>query len=254
MKTLLSILALCFVFSASATQFYPNNVPTRFVNSGSVLMKIPPVPPNLIPGVDVVFGTNITSSAQTYTYSFGSTGLNRMLIVSLMSYNGNASGTPTYNGVSMTSIITNRVFDATGTNVVFYLINPASGNNTLSFAVAGGGYTSFQSFILTNANQSAPVNIATTTKLYPSSATGDTNSVTSAANDLGLDFIILYRPPVTIAVGQGQTLYKNTSTAATFDLSASTKISVGTSTTMSFTNTASPSYSLNQILINMAHL
>ena len=80
-------------------------------------------------------GTNTTTSPLTWSHTC--TGSNLVLIVAVGCRAIGASiSTPTYNGVSMTLLGSQRTMTASVV-ALYYLLNPAAGSNTISVAFGG---------------------------------------------------------------------------------------------------------------------
>lgn len=74
-------------------------------------------------------GSNIASASPSF--SFTTSGSDRVLLLFLNKWTGGGSPAATYNGVSM-SLLGSHASD--GTWMVFYLLNPDSGSNTLAIS------------------------------------------------------------------------------------------------------------------------
>ena len=136
-------------------------------------------------------GTNVTfgnSLSWTHTCS----GTNRVLLVGVAVGADPTTGltlSVTYNGVAMTQAALEYTGDDTNGNAqLFYLVNPATGPNTVQVTVTGGsGDLEAGSVSFTNVNQSAPIrNTALTNS--PGSA-NPSIQVTSASTDMVVDVL-----------------------------------------------------------------
>ena len=95
------------------------------------------------------------STSNPATASFDCSG-GDILIVECFFASATTAATATYNGVSMTQLTFGT--DAGGNkNAVFYLVNPASGSNTISISRTGGGNTSAVAAAYSGVDTSAPI-------------------------------------------------------------------------------------------------
>lgn len=84
----------------------------------------------------IALDTSSKGTAGTASWSHTCTGLNLVLIVSVYDNNSNTTGV-TYNGVAMTQI-TSKQDAGFSTVYMFYLINPATGSNTITISKTSG--------------------------------------------------------------------------------------------------------------------
>ena len=126
---------------------------------------------------------NPLASPQTFSHTTGS-GANRLLIVTIK-MRGGAGGVVTgvtYNGVAMTQV-TPEALTSTAHAVIYYLVNPASGANTVSISHNMTGSTSMvaSATTLTGVDQANPLNASN--KASATSAGPMTTSVTTTVAD-----------------------------------------------------------------------
>ena len=197
-------------------------------------------------GFDNDWRTNFAYNATPagpLTVSVGSAGANRLLIVSaLVCEPLNAlTNVPVYAGTPMTFLCVTNIHSATeGSNWVFYLVNPAVGNNNLVFGISNvAKRVFFRALFFTNANQSSSIsNYTINYKVATRSFYGNTNSAASATNDIVVDFYSGYGVIPTFKASSIQTMLTNGLLASELMLTVSSYAPAAASTTtMWWTNT-----------------
>ena len=137
---------------------------------------------------DAVTNFTFNFTITTMTYSHTCTGSNRILWVgaSIRPARTIATGGVTYNGVAMTQ---SGAFITTGTirHYLFFLINPASGSNTVSITQSAADTMTSCSISYTGARQSSQPDA--TNEGGPTTTTAYSQAVTSVANN---SFAVLY--------------------------------------------------------------
>jgi hypothetical protein len=114
-------------------------------------------------------GGNVVGTA---TFAHTCSGSDRFLVVA-GGFFGTGTGTATYNGVSMTQVVSGNMYTNTGNLVMFFLANPASGShNVVVTPTNSGDNTVFCASSYTGAIQSSSNADATATN------TGDSGSAT----------------------------------------------------------------------------
>lgn len=125
------------------------------------------------------------SGVNPLNFSHTCSGSDRFLYVAVTTINRSATPTATYNGVSMTPVYTNiPVFSTTWEHAGFYLVNPASGSNTVSISCTVGsgnntiraGATSY-----TGVDQTTPI-LATNSASSPGTGNNMLISLTTASD------------------------------------------------------------------------
>lgn len=157
------------------------------VLSGPIMVTIPAAGGAANPGVESNFQTNtLDATLTTMTFSFTTAGANRLLFVCTgvgeSSPNLYALTGVTYNGVAFTKSWATNSTDWVGSDG-WYLVNPASGANTLVVTFGGSGADQrwVNAINITNVHQTVPVDTAATAS---GTSTAPSVVVTSAANDL----------------------------------------------------------------------
>lgn len=126
---------------------------------------------------------NPIATPQTFSHTTGS-GSNRLLVVTI-AMRGGAGGVitgVTYNGVSMTQVTT-EALTGSAHATIYYLVNPASGSNTVSVAhsMTGSTHLVVSATSLTGVDQTTPLNVSS--KASASSAGPMTTSLTTTVDD-----------------------------------------------------------------------
>ena len=167
-------------------------------------------------GIDVAVATNV-SSGTSMTIAISSTNPNRLLFVGVGGYDGTRTiSSVTHNGGSCTLLYSTNFYDASGngTAAIYYRIAPDSGtgNIVVTYDDALPALNSVIGVMLTNVNQSTP--LGTFASKYNASASpvpGVTNTVTSSANDLVVDYLVAHPHNATFSTsGTSQTELTNT--------------------------------------------
>jgi len=135
---------------------------------------------------DTKTGFTFNLSASNITYSHTCSGSDRILFVGVSVRSNRSVTSVTYNGVSMT-----QAGSTSGTsgilNYLFYLINPASGSNTVSVTQSSADTITSCSISYTGAKQSGQPDA--TSSGGPTTTTSYSQSVTSVADNA---FAVLY--------------------------------------------------------------
>lgn len=98
----------------------------------------------------IAFDNSTASSSASYSHTC--TGSNLILWVHVGSFTATTSSV-TYNGVSMTKAVDSGLQDG-AYNTLWYLINPATGSNTVAITVSGGSLWGSEAASYTGAKQS----------------------------------------------------------------------------------------------------
>lgn len=139
----------------------------------------------------IAFDASATASSNPtagspQTFSHTCSGTNRILFVGMMVRGGTPAVTVTgvtYAGVSMTQVGTGVNYDSTNSrNQIWYLVNPATGANTVSVSVSGNsGPVSSYSVSYTGASQTGVPDASNTNSSSASNVTSLASSVTTVA-------------------------------------------------------------------------
>lgn len=92
-----------------------------------------------------------SNSGTSHSWSHTTSGTDRILWVNVMNSSGVSISSVTYNGVGMTNAVNSG---ASQRNTLFYLVNPASGSNTVTVTLASSSYCYTNSASYTGAEQS----------------------------------------------------------------------------------------------------
>ena len=127
--------------------------------------------------VKTLFNETTTNYSNPYPYDSGTTGADRLLVVTTMHENGASGPTGvTYGGVSLTQsaiveVAPTDYFSETG--YIWTLVNPATGTNDIVITGSGGGVDGgATAAVYTGVNPATPIgNIATATAIVEPDAT-----------------------------------------------------------------------------------
>jgi len=193
------------------------------------------------PAFDAV--TSATGSgAGPFTWSHTCSGSDRVLFVKVSYYDSADSVTGvTYNGVTMSVVTGSLVSNGQYSVVWYYLINPATGSNTVSVSFTGAVFDFGGSAIsVTGADQTTAfggVATATGTSTTPSV------DVSSASDELVIDGLSIVHGG-TLSVGAGQTQRTNEICGGFIKHATSTE-GGGATTTMSWSNSSSQVWAIS---------
>lgn len=169
----------------------------------------------------------------SWSWSHTCTGADRVLYVMLSLVTDRTVSAITYGGQTMTEIKTALV---TSRYRLFRLLAPPTGANSVSITLSASSRGVGGSVSLTGVDQSTP-NDAIVEEL-----SGDASIVvTSAVNDLVIDFISANAVVGAFAAGAGQTLHYDTEDGGGFEEQASSREAGAASVTMSYTGGPAPS-------------
>ena len=181
--------------------------------------------------------SGVGAGAGPFTYSHTCSGSNRVLFVKITYYDSmDTVSAVSYNGVAMTLIPGSDVANGQYHVEWYYLINPATGPNTVSVTMTGSVYDiGIASISVTDAHQTTPYGTPVT-----GTGTGTTPSVVvaSGATELVLDGIAIVHSG-TLTVGAGQTQRANAICGSGFIKHAASSETGAASTTMSWSNSSS---------------
>ena len=175
------------------------------------------------------------AGAGPHTVSHTCSGSDRLLVVCIAFYHHTAVVTAlTYNGVALTRL--GNFSDFQYNSEIWYLVNPASGANTLSLEFSGGHFgMGLMGLSFTGVDQTTPM-----AGYVSGSGTSTTPSVvaSSGTDEMVVDSLCITHSG-TLSVGAGQTSRLNAiSSSGTIKYAASTEPGVS-STTMSWSNSTS---------------
>lgn len=184
----------------------------------------------------------VGAGAGPYTWSHTCSGSNRVLFVKVSYYDsGDSVSGVTYNGVTMTAMPSSLVSNGQYFVVWYYLINPATGSNTVSVSFTGTVFDFGGSAVsVTDADQTTAfggVATATGTSTTPSV------NVSSASDELVIDGLSIVHSG-TLSVGAGQTQRTNEICGGFIKHGTSTE-GGGATTTMSWTNSSSQAWAIS---------
>ena len=185
----------------------------------------------------------VGSGAGPYTWSHTCSGSNRVLFVKVSYYDSADSvSVVTYNGVAMTAMSGSLVSNGQYSVVWYYLINPATGSNTVSVSVTGSVFDFGGSAVsVTGADQTTAfggVTTATGTSTTPSV------NVSSASDELVIDGLSIVHSG-TLSVGAGQTQRTNEICGSGFIKHATSTEGGGATITMSWSNSSSQAWAIS---------
>lgn len=180
-------------------------------------------------------------SGSSVSYSHTCSGSDRLLIVGVAWRGTQTVSSVTYNGVAMTQVAAHA---AGGNNTrvkQYYLINPASGANTVSVTMSGATNLVVGSISFNGAHQTTPLGTQAT-------ATGTSGnpsvSVSSASDEIVVDSLS-YDRASSLTVGAGQTQRYNRDDNGGGDLWGAGSTEAGAaSVTMSWTAGASEGWAI----------
>lgn len=180
--------------------------------------------------------SGVGSGAGPFTYLHTCSGSNRALFVKVSYYDsGDSVSVVSYNSVAMTFVPGSKVSNGQYTVEWYYLVNPATGSNTVSVTMTGSVFDiGVTSISFTDAHQTTPYGTPVT-----GTGTSTTPSVTvaSGATEIVLDGIVIVHSG-TLTVGAGQTQRTNEICGGFIKHGASTETGAA-STTMSWSNSYS---------------
>lgn len=180
--------------------------------------------------------SGVGSGAGPFTYLHTCSGSNRALFVKVSYYDsGDSVSVVSYNSVAMTFVPGSKVSNGQYTVEWYYLVNPATGSNTVSVTMTGSVFDiGVTSISFTDAHQTTPYGTPVT-----GTGTSTTPSVTvaSGATEIVLDGIVIVHSG-TLTVGAGQTQRTNEICGGFIKHGASTETGAA-STTMSWSNSSS---------------
>ena len=180
------------------------------------------------------------------TWTHTCTGSSLVLLVSV-TYRGSGLSVSavTYNGVGLTRIATDGPTSPAIQGDLWYLVNPATGANTVSVTFAGGTPTRVvaHSISFTGVDQATPIGTAAHAN---GSSTTPSATVSSAAGELVVDALCWNSNVATASVGAGQTQLDNDTTSAGSQETgeANSDEAGAASVTMSWTLSGSTGWSL----------
>lgn len=174
--------------------------------------------------------------AGPFTYSHTCSGSNRALFVKVSYYDTSDSvSAVSYNSVAMTFIPGSKVSNGQYTVEWYYLVNPATGSNTVSVTMTGSVFDiGITSISFTDAHQTTPYGTPVT---GTGTSTTPSVSVSSAATEIVLDGIVIVHSG-TLTAGAGQTQRTNEPCGGFIKHAVSTETGAA-STTMSWSNSSS---------------
>lgn len=187
------------------------------------------------------------NGASPFTLNHTTAGSDRLLIVGVSIHHVNSEViSMTYNGVEMTLVPDTGEYNGQYYCVMYYLVAPATGSNTVSISTSDQVYDIGIGVIsLTGVHQSVPLGTALQT-----TGTSTTPSVTvsSAADELVVDALCINNNGA-LAVHASQTSRWNATTGNAFiKYAGSTEVGAA-STTMSWTNGTSQNWSMAAVPI-----
>ena len=166
----------------------------------------------------------VTGTPPVYSWSHTCTGSNLVLVVGIVTRDltdaDRLTASITYNGVSLTKIREDDNLTDDNTTSLWYLLNPATGANTIEVTGNSSSITSAigMAVSLTGVAQSGQPD-ANNGNIY-SNANSITDSVTTVADNCWVVDAVCLDGPQTLAVGSGQTQRENvTSTASSGGMS-----------------------------------
>lgn len=173
----------------------------------------------------------------------GGSGENRLLVVCITFRNGTAPTAPTYGGQALTLAPTGTMVNGTVLNsAIYYLVNPPTGINTLSFTHAAIAWW-IQAHNLSGANQTTPVRDSQ--KSFSNTGTPNpttTTALTTVAGDLAIDIIGTRTTTNTGLTASGSQHLDASSTISNLIGGSSDLAASGTSTSMAWTLTVNDNY------------
>lgn len=181
--------------------------------------------------------SGVGSGVGPFTYSHTCSGSNRALFVKVSYYDsGDSVSAVSYNGAAMTFISGSKIANGQYTVEWYYLVNPATGSNTVSVTMTGSVFgIGVTSISFTDAHQTTPYGTPVT---GTGTSTTPSVSVSSAATEIVLDGIVIVHGG-TLTVGAGQTQRTNEiGGGGSIKHAASTETGAA-STTMSWSNSSS---------------
>lgn len=120
------------------------------------------------------------ASSLSFSFNAPAGGSNRMLILVNSNTRSRGTNTPTYNGVSMTSAYSYSNGFSERVNF-WYLANPATGSNTLSFSSGGSNGLGACAYLFTGVDQSNPIHA--TSSFGSSGTTNASLTITTTADN-----------------------------------------------------------------------
>ncbi|MFZ2777676.1 MAG: FISUMP domain-containing protein, partial [Candidatus Moraniibacteriota bacterium] len=187
--------------------------------------------------------TSASANSVTFNHTNNCSGSS---IVFVLVSGGNIPSGATYDGVSMTSLASVNSMPAKAT--AYYLVNPPTGTKQVVASVSSSGTISAISETYCNIDATNP--IGTVQAAASSYGASQNVNVSSATNDIVVDFLIVDNSPPTAAVaGGGQTARSNYDES--YAIIASSEKAGAATTNMSWTWTNS---SLSQMISIPVHL
>ena len=181
--------------------------------------------------------SGVGAGAGPFTYSHTCSGSNRVLFVKVTYYdNADSVSAVSYNSVAMTLVPSSTVSNGQYTVEWYYLINPATGSNTVSVTMTGSVWDiGIASISFTGAHQTTPYGTPVT---GTGSSTTPSVSVSSGATEIVIDGLAIVHGG-TLTVGAGQTQRANAICGSGFIKHAASSETGAASTTMSWSNSTS---------------
>ena len=185
-------------------------------------------------------------STSSFSWSHTCSGSNRILLLGITWYDsGDTVSAVTYNSVAMTAVPSSTVTNGQYTAILYYLLAPTTGSNTVAVTFSGsvfdfgGGAISF-----TGVDQSTPLGTANT-----ASGTSTTPSVniSSATDEIVLDTLIITHSG-SLTVDGSQTQRWNSTGGGYTKYAGSTEAGAST-TTMSWSNSTSQAWGITGVSI-----
>lgn len=185
-------------------------------------------------------------SASSFSWAHTCSGSDRLLMLGIAWYDSiDTISSVTYNSVAMTIVPSSSKSIGQYTVVLYYLINPASGSNTVAVTFSGGvfdfggGAVSF-----TGADQTTPLGTAATAS---GTSTTPSVAVTSASGEIVLDTLIITHSG-TLTVDGSQTQRWNATGGGYTKYAGSTEGGAA-STTMSWSNSTSQDWAITGVAV-----
>jgi hypothetical protein len=193
-------------------------------------------------------GDNVSSLSWSHTC----TGSDRVLFVSYHSHkvNNRTVSSITYNGVGLTQVSGAQAQNGTRYVDVWYLINPASGSNTVLVTLSGGELNcGALASSYTGVDQTMAIGTAAAAN---GNSTAPSVSVSAATDDLVADFLTIEHAG-TLTVGAGQTSRHNAIVVpGGWNKSASSTEPGAVSVTMSWSDTIGGPWAMVGVPMNPA--